>query len=738
MDFFLVEEEVAEGDGPDPLSGARKPVTKRKANDFILTCEVCGGQDFYEDHASNRKVCSTCFTQSQRQDDEVVDIEEAMNMAFRDQHGRFRSVKRNGTRAYRARPPLEEEFRNTPDLPSLKTCLDGMKSVLKNGVKSMAIILNMPSEIERKALETVRELWLTYLDSWMEGAQFYGTQHPTTRFCFRDYFLAGPSVQVRKYVTHLFIKSLTFNEGNRNRRTNLDRSDDICRSDVSTEYQKSELETTDNKKRKRSQILNNGDDCSASSDENGIISEEEFSALRRNYPETINMLMSLGCKTTKRIGRYALNFGHMEAALRVNPSMVMAVSMLWMAVNRSGVTSRQICHWIRSGQLPFGNAYHHLLKNSKQKDALILCKLFFTMESPPSPTAIENIAKILLVACRLKRDSSDLILHDGTSEVQKSIRTWPKVCLPVVFAHTVLEAGLRQIVLDRALALVGVYNWDSTNVDNLLLTVPAPSIDPDDVTCLEDVLAIIVIAIQLDQNWRNMKIIRFDDADSRTVPVNETEYQYLTTGESLRSYVAYLEQHILVQPSNGQDPVSAFGSSNSFLEKAYWQATASSSLHQKSNSTFRRGHRSDDNSERSFESRESKNSYNSAEKTSKDTKSTTVRPCSIVAGAGLVDADLPRKIDKGYEGYSISDRRRHSSLKKKSSRVMSNTKLSLADNFERMDRSNRDSNPYDTHDPMYDLLVQYLAYTAQIDPHNLYRRVSKFLLSSSSRIRMQI
>jgi hypothetical protein len=214
-------------------------------NDGDFVCDNCGSGNSYIDDVTGVLTCSNCYTQSQAMlaaSQEEFDYEEAVGMANKQSNGQLRrthyrpsgggKIMADGTMRPKGRAliPLSERDKTVPP-PPLEECLMGLQTVLQLGCRILcyelmpsdpSIILvthpnnnnvhrdgeNMvasdeqpnatkttssrlsPEQLYKEVSRTVKILWKTYLEAWMDGAQYYGTIYPEFRFSFRDYFLA--------------------------------------------------------------------------------------------------------------------------------------------------------------------------------------------------------------------------------------------------------------------------------------------------------------------------------------------------------------------------------------------------------------------------------------------------------------------------------------------------------------------------------------------------------------------
>lgn len=681
-------------------------------------CHVCGSQSFHEDLDTSQKICSTCFTQSQ---DDIFEVEEDDIEQFGAKRGGGLKMLRSKGERGREKRPLES-YDTSKELPDIDICLKGMKAVLANGTNRLTDLMNLSPEASRNAIHVVRELWLAYLRSWTDAAEFFGKKHPTMRFSFRDYFLSSREKLVRRYVaqnvqsnqkvheedTEENIKDLNADESSQFAEMDNEESDARkgLKRKLTKEYHEdnddAEMMVTPNpstslKSTTFQQVKN--EFCS------DLQSEKQLDIdinTKGNKLFSVDQLRYLKTPISKMLqlylGRKRLK-GFKEAALSIVPSMRMVAALLWLAVNGTGISSSQICDWIKSGEIPLMDAYRHLLKNKRQRDTLKFCEPFFQMNYPPSPKILEDLAAILAIACRLEDRKKG-----SKNESTQSIPIWPSESLPTVIASTVAKTGLDQTVLDRSLALVGIYNQKEKKISQIASldtiknviyfpTLPAPLVTPDAIVRMDDVVAIIAIACQLDPNWRSLQCLSL--GKDPLIPWNESQLQ--PNGTSLESYLNYAEKFVFRTADQQEE---TFDETVSLLPKQYWEINRELDLSA-----------SDDESHRSEVKRSS---------------SEFVRPCRLVAGAVF------SKTESNFMPCNYE--------RKKTKLINDNPQKNIyftsgfTYDFERMDKANRDWAPHTMSDPKIDLLVQYLAYTTQLDSFCVLRKMDQFL-NASKKIR---
>jgi hypothetical protein len=572
----------------------------------LFHCINCGSNESYYDDATGTDVCTSCFTQSQTAVNSSqaaeADWEDVVGLAARTAGGQMIQQKfRNGTQHRgRTKQPLEELDRSVP-LPDIAACLKGMQCVLQK-CATIAVVKILPQsshacslvkssiatepdddsdnsmDCERQrenisfilrnertnnlrraklksVLSTIKELWLSYLQAWAAGAEFYGSKYPHIRFSFRDHFLSNIHVSqiVRRYLPYQAKKLVQNASG-----TDLSATPDIPISG------------------------GNMDDHDDEDDE--------------SVTETTN---DIGCTAIRNMIRKHnahKRKGHMEAALHIRPSMTMVAALLWLALTKNRedlmdavpITCVDICDWIATGKLPLLSAYQNLLSKSLQEQLQPIAA-FFRLDHPIHPHQLEAMAINLCVACRMWKqpivndrhlmngDETDAPVfpskNAGPATVEpavvvkpgniEDVRFWSVSKLPFIIARLVARAGLHQGVLDRTLQLLGFagvsqvpLNLEGKDSNPATLNVAGriPMIVPaEHLSRMEEILALIAIACQLDPQWRTWTYClpkREDPLFSPIIPWNESEFRMLTNGPSFRHYLDFMNENFFSKSDN--------------------------------------------------------------------------------------------------------------------------------------------------------------------------------------------
>eukprot|EP00956_Cyclotella_meneghiniana_P032897 scaffold92012_cov22-Cyclotella_meneghiniana.AAC.1 len=171
-------------------------------------CPHCSGRDFYPDPISGTLTCSSCFTQSQSQHEEI-DIDEGLGLAAmsgkRSKTASFNRGGNGGTGGKAARDL--SEYDTSRQLPDAESCclafqwllMDASRCVMKlAGINEQRddeynTMYNHSEDSDRSIFErTVKRIWFAYLHTWTNAAGHYSKKYPEMRVSFRDLFLSEP------------------------------------------------------------------------------------------------------------------------------------------------------------------------------------------------------------------------------------------------------------------------------------------------------------------------------------------------------------------------------------------------------------------------------------------------------------------------------------------------------------------------------------------------------------------
>ena len=396
------------------------------------------------------------------------------------------------------------------------------------------------------------------------------------------------------------------------------------------------------------------------------------------------------------------------------------------------VTCQMFCSWINTGRVPLQAAFCRLL-SPKWQEQLQSLERFFSLAEPLSPATLEATAENLCVACRLRivpkvvdsldneedsidenddddeTDSMDpdhLVTFENEDKLSRtrrkwqssqrskkrqkalyvnaahepavltkifrvqSVRFWSVADVPRLLAQLVVDAGLDQGVLDRALVMADFAlepsrrnhnpmrlrlkdpreEWQrliDIKTSKMNSTLPLRKrihhqskkcldldelpqlVNPEALTTVEELLALIAISCQLDPQWRNWQYTLTASAPTSSkqeqlnplprAPWNESQFRFLTQGPALEAYLRFCEECIF---PGGDDNVNT-GKHCTMLPDKYFAAVGGPSLEQ----------------ELELYSNQGRNSPSTVKMTDigKGDVATldSVRPCKVLAGAHL-------------------------------------------------------------------------------------------------------
>jgi len=471
-------------------------------------CENCGSPDYYED-GSGTLVCSMCFSQSQTQaysQEAHMDFDDIMAVAARTRTGHIMKAKTNNVTSSRSRAkqPLEVHDKSQP-LPDLKACLSGFQQVLKGAVLRTATILGFNAEEREILMDTVKKIWMAYLQTWKDGAEVYGIAFPDLRFSLRDAFLNEIQKGALARVLSAKVAKEVYEELGEGEKSPIN---EVGASDQGNHNQ--------------------------STMHSGSVSANKSHGAHEVKPIT----------SMRQLSEKLLNKGKYEAAISLTPSMEFAAAIIWLGISRIGVTPGQLIHWIANGSLPLLNAYQLLLSPDHQHN-LKSIRSFFRMQSLPSPSLIEKYGALLAITCGLQStaqipqlaDMEDAKKDDeegqrGEEEMLEStaesnlkvlqrIRFVSTECVPLMIGQLIADLRLGQTVLDIALALIGHPPRRKAGQAPLRLPPPLKRAQPSKISNTESALAVITVACKMCAGWENWYYIRGPQTPSSAVGTHQ-------------------------------------------------------------------------------------------------------------------------------------------------------------------------------------------------------------------------
>lgn len=445
--------------------------------------------------------------------------------------------------------------------------------------------------VERAA----QQLWLSFLRAWADGAEFYGTRYPHVRFSFRDLFLDSiqASSLVRYHLVHQAVettqnnlpsaaaaaaaaaavaangatvddaidKTYAMSDGDDASAPELDPDEvDDVDNDNDGNPHESDDDDGDN---------NNHGTHKTGMDKNPVATEATVSGRRRQYRHPIRLqAIRQIVKSDCRLRRHPI--GYQEAAVCMRPNMTFVAALLYLALTKhdevnmfpetAAVTIHDVCRWIRSGQLPLMSAFAMLSEGLQTSLGPVAS--FFRMDKPIHSGQLETMATNLCVACRLlirpkaidttASSSSAGVKNEPLTSIVKngqrmSVRFWSVQSLPLILAQLVSRAGLNQTLLDRSLQLSGFSLEDETATGKKHYYRRIPCVaSPENLTRVEELVALIAIACQMDPQWRTWKYCRrrgLVESPDDSIPWTESQFRHLCNGpSSFESYLNFVER----------------------------------------------------------------------------------------------------------------------------------------------------------------------------------------------------
>jgi len=533
-------------------------------------CDVCGSTEFYDDDDGGQfPVCANCNTQSQQQLSQELEYEDAVELGARRSFGGFvhaklpaaasaaEKKKRAEAQSQLWRKPFED---NSVPLPDLVSCVRAFSTVLEGSVERIAELQNWNAcgdedgggddsnfdnqtriRINTNVVKTkVRNLWKSYVQSWGDGAEHYGTLHPQVRFSLRDAFITHPQHRA------MIMNAVSYNAIQKEKQ----KGDAGVGDNGSTEKDRAitvkRASSAVSKKRKRkkgdTELNADGAGAEVDADHNDADDGETGKPAKVRHRGLMYQVVE------RHLSKGKQQLTHREAALMLVPSMNAAAAFLYLAIFQYGVvTSYQLCEWIATGHVPLTNAFSALL-SSEQQRKLSPIQYFFKMDTAiPKPPDLEKLATQLAIACRMK--NSPLLVRPikprrRTGVEQSTVRYVNERTAPIVAAQVVADLGLGQAALDRSLALMGYIEPRGD------FPKPLPKADPKTLSRLMDIVSVVTIACFSDPGWKNWTYHLRRSHLQRTkldrfVPTNEEHFKLLGYGPMLEGYLCFTQETVL-------------------------------------------------------------------------------------------------------------------------------------------------------------------------------------------------
>jgi hypothetical protein len=423
MDFFL--------DSEDDHSVNDKSNNKNNKNDKDFQCENCGGDDSYMDSNTGGLCCTQCFTQSQTTvaaSQVDMEMDETLGLMARNRKGAAisRHQKKNGP-GRRKRRPLSD-YDRTKMLPQVQECIRGIQRVLK---ECSPIISELAGADDKEAVfQTCKTIWNAYLQSWYDGAQYYGAIYPEIRFCFRDNFLEGTmlykvlrtlSYKAVDHVKQVLAEEKEESKDNIETKTtsttkptppkkkqekrdieqilaDASDSDNYDGMDDDDDDANNNRSSTKSKPKLSNLLQDDGDDNAVQDlDFDDDDDTERDSPISKSWKTENGNVSSNRIKLMLHLHNQSRPCGRREAALALKPSMTVVAAILWMAVSPLGVTGGHICDWVSNGSLPLINAFN--LLSPTERTTLRAIDSFFTLRDRTSVKYLTNAVASLQIIC---------------------------------------------------------------------------------------------------------------------------------------------------------------------------------------------------------------------------------------------------------------------------------------------------------------------------------------------------
>ena len=548
-------------------------------------CPHCAGRDFYTDPITGTLTCSSCYTQSQSQKEEI-DIEDGIGLAALSGGKRTKTSSGLRTGGGRGRSARDlHEFDCSKNLPDAESCCLAFQWLLLDASKTVAKLIGLSErkahsdyiDLEddgnsQSALETtVKQIWFAYLRTWTEAAAVYSERYPEMRVSFRDLFLE----QTRRTV---IMRHLNVTIGRRVEEEMIQEMQEKMRDGgYSAESDEKSLDST------TSNEANQSSNSEQTNNDDAAIGTQHRKRKRRAILDIPKLCTQVFSKKSHQIHRHpngCYTIDPHQAVLRIQPSLRLLLSILQLALMhlQTGVAPYHLTTWTANGLLPHALNGFALLPQ-KLRERVVVVKKFFVRSYVPPAGMVDDLAFLLAasigwyggVGCageeRQNKDNVDVSApidpsnrmsnkqkeyrlidakHDAsTLELDNSCdRSTIKISIynvPLLTARMVQDLGFRQHVLDTALALMGLKQERSNKRD-----LPLVIASPDKLFTPLHVASVIVVACKSCRGWETWIInsLQFKSSDS-FVPWNDTELEVLGNGPTLDHYTNFLESTAL-------------------------------------------------------------------------------------------------------------------------------------------------------------------------------------------------
>ena len=527
---FLDDEEEE-----DPLNTTQKSIFSQDQGFF--RCENCGSSEKYTDGESGKEICAHCFTESSQQPTKTeVEFEDVAQLAAKRKGGGFvqrktrlssrRLVSMKGSQEEENKYPFQDLDASRP-LPNVMDCVNAMTKILKVSCRRILNLMgDIPLHDHHSFNFSVKTLWSNYLHSWKEAADFYARKYPEIRLSLRDSFLSRQdystlmdylSLEARKAIKREKQMYKTGGEPPSKKHKIKVEDDATDTSEEEPDHPEGPLEVERLKHDHR----------------DGHAANEE-AAINRNKVRPEKFMVHVETK-----GR---NWGPMDLALVLHPSMEFAAAILLLAFVDAGLTPNKILDWIANGSLPLLNAF--VLFDPVEQETMHRIRYHFKMTKIPSVSAFESLVSRVAVACRIKSLDAFREGHGKGSKATGRISLVKPSRVPDITAQFVADLGFQQRTLDICLALMGLPSNPTTHSMPFSMDTTA---SPSELYSVPKILALIFCAHVLEEK-REVVVRTVEGSWGRFVPRNASELRLLTTPESVRGYAEFLEEQLSDAP----------------------------------------------------------------------------------------------------------------------------------------------------------------------------------------------
>ena len=477
--------------------------------------------------------------------------------------------------------------------------------------------------VETALLSIVRRIWTGYLRSWHLGATYYGRHHPTIRFSLRDRFLTtgmrgmlyrtiadtvateeGTTMSERKQQKGPHHWDDDDKEDDNEDDDEEEEEDDDMGDDVDIEGGNDDEDNEDNDigddttvlfgKRKRH--VHNTSNAAADDSNNSKKGKYSSNRLRQTnvfaqlmYRMTLLHRLQQQHHQSSRdhTGNENVNENHddmntknyycREAALLLQPSITLVVSILYAASMRAGIAPHEMIQWIQQDKLKgvMGDTLRAIAVASEQSNnsddninhytkmmmepGMVFLRPFFRNTKLPTVRIMEHQAKLLLLASGVKsfsewrgaeqhhhqQQTNEYNVEDNDDGKDSKHTLLLSVAnVPSLMAQCAADLDLGQDVLRTGLYLIGLEAQVHGKTAILL--------HYSHIKSTEQVLAILVCATVLTTSeWsfvrKNKSRYHDNNSNMKTttttttmsmIPWNEEDLTHMTNGDA-KGYVDF-------------------------------------------------------------------------------------------------------------------------------------------------------------------------------------------------------